>query len=207
MFRTTLVSLFLLSAAFISGCTGQGASGEEANYDTTKKMVVDILQTEDGKKALQEILSDKKMQQQLIMDSDAVKKSVKEVLSSDKATDIWKKLFEDPAFVKTFAQSMADEQKKLMKELMKDSEFQQQMLDLMKDPQMTEQMMSVMKSQEFSKHLEKKIQQTLETPIFQEKISKILLKAAEEQGKQKGQKSQQGSNSGSGGSSGNGGGS
>ncbi|HLR63214.1 MAG TPA: spore germination lipoprotein GerD [Lentibacillus sp.] len=206
MFRIALISLFLLFTLFISGCAGQGASGEEANYDTTKKMVVDILQTEDGKKALQEIMTDKKMKQQLIMDSDAVKKSVEEVLSSDKATDMWKKLFEDPAFVKTFSQSMADEQKKLMKDLMKDSEFQQQMLDLMKDPQMTEQMTSVMKSQEFSKHLEKKIQQTLETPLFQEKISQILLKAAEEQGKQKDQKSQQGGNTGGGSSGGSGGG-
>ncbi|SFB37505.1 spore germination protein D [Lentibacillus halodurans] len=206
MFRMSFISLFLLSALFISGCNGQGASGEEADYDTTKKMVVDILQTEDGKKALQDIMSDQNMKEQLIMDSDAVQQSVEKALTSDKGKDMWKKLFEDPSFVKTFAQSMADEQKKLMKDLMSDSEFQQQMIDLLKDPQMTEQMLNVMKSQEFSKHLEDTIQQTLQTPTFQEKISEVLLKAAEEQNKQQGQQSQDGGGSGGGGASGGSGG-
>ncbi|TFJ91734.1 spore germination lipoprotein GerD [Lentibacillus salicampi] len=206
MLRITLISLSLLSALFISGCAGQGATSEEANYDTTKKMVVDILQTDDGKKALQEIMTDKKMKQELIMDSDAVQQSVEKVLTSDKSTDMWKQLFEDPSFVKTFAKSMADEQKKLMKDLMKDSEYQQQMIDLMKDPQMTEHMTNVMKSQEFNKHLEESIQKTLDTPLFQEKMSQVLLKAAEEQGNQQNQKPQQGVNQGNGDNSGGSGG-
>ncbi|GAB4074323.1 spore germination protein GerD [Barrientosiimonas marina] len=197
MFRMSLMSLILVTVFFITGCSGQSASGNEKNYDETKKMVVDILQTDDGKKALKNMLSDESMKQQLVMDSDMMKKSVEKTLSSDKATDMWKKLFEDPAFVKTYANSMAKEHKKLMKDLMKDSEFQKQMLDVMKDPQMTSHMVSVLKSQEFNKHLEKTINNTMETPKLQKKMNKIILKAAEEQSSKK-KKQSKGGGSGSG---------
>ncbi|TMN22420.1 spore gernimation protein GerD [Lentibacillus cibarius] len=205
MFRTILVTLLLALGMIISGCNGQETGGDKADYDTTKKMVVDILQTEDGKKAIKDILSDEKLKQQLVINSEEVKKAINDFLSSDKATDMWKKLFEDTKFVKTYAKSMTDQHKKLMKELMNDSKFKQQMIDLLKDPQMTDKMLTVMKSQEFSKHLEETIQKTLESPLFQEKITKILLKAAEEKTKQQGQKSKDGGSEG-GGSGGSGGG-
>lgn len=205
MVRKFLITMIMLSTLFISACNGEGTTGKEADYDTTKKMVVDILQTEDGKKAIKELLSDKKMKEQLVIQSDVVKKSINQVLSSDKSKDMWKKLFDDPQFVKTYAKSMAEEHKKLMKELMNDSEFQQQMIDLMKNPEINKQMLSVMKGQEYRKHLEETIQQTLQTPLFQAKMTDILLKAAEEKSKQEGgQQSQSGGSSGSsgGGSSG-----
>ncbi|MBP1950073.1 spore germination lipoprotein GerD [Virgibacillus litoralis] len=206
MFRMILTSLIILSIIFISACNGGGASGKEADYDATKKMVVDILQTEDGKKALREILADEKLKQQLVIESEVVKKSINEVLVSEKGKEMWKKLFEDPEFVKSYAKSISEEQKKLMKNLMSDSEYQKQMLELMQNPQISEQMLSVMKGQEFRKHLEETVQQTLQTPLFQAKISEILLKAAEEKSKQESGQQSGGEGGGSGGGSGGSGG-
>src|SRR5690625_3469946 len=150
-------------------------------------MVVDILQTEDGKKALRELMTDEEMKQHLVIESDVVKNSINDMLGSEKGTEMWTKLFSDPSFVQDFAQSISDEQEKLMKKLMNDSELQKQMMDLLQNPEINEQMLSLMKSQQFRAHLEEIVQQTLETPLFQEKMSEILLKAAEEQ-----QKSQSG---------------
>ncbi|MFS0675143.1 spore germination lipoprotein GerD [Ornithinibacillus sp. 179-J 7C1 HS] len=185
----------------MSACGGEAAP-KEADYDTTKKMIVDILQTEDGKKALGEILADEKMQQQLVIDSATVKQAIDETLTSKKGADMWKKLFEDPKFVETFYKSIEEDQKKLMKDLMKDSEYQKQMMDLLQNPEMTEQQIQTLKSQQFRAHLEETIQQTLESPLFQAKIQEILLKAAEEQSKGGGQ----GGGNESGGGSGSGGG-
>ncbi|GAA0597295.1 spore germination lipoprotein GerD [Virgibacillus siamensis] len=204
MKRALSILFITMLVVVLSACNGGSTAGKEADYDTTKKMVVDILQTEDGKKALREILSDEKMKQQLVIQSDAVKKALNEVLASDKAKDMWTKLFEDPKFVKAYAKAMSDEHKKLMKELMKDPDFQKQMLELMQNPQINKQMLSVMKSQEFRKHLEKTIQETLQSPLFQSKMTEILLKAAEDQSKQQGKQSQSGQSgqSGQGGQSG-----
>ncbi|WP_163971982.1 spore germination lipoprotein GerD [Oceanobacillus halotolerans] len=204
MVRAILIS-FIGLALFITACGGgQSTSGEDGEYDTTKKMVVDILQTEDGKKALREILTDEEMKEELVINSEVVKSSISNTLTSDKGTEMWSKLFEDPEFVKTYAESISSEQKKLMKDLMSDSEYQQQMLDVLKDPKMSDQILSVLKGQEFQSHLEESIQQTLETPTFQAKIQEILIKAAEKQGS--GESGQGGGGSG-GGSGGSGGGS
>ncbi|WP_100012736.1 spore germination lipoprotein GerD [Lentibacillus sediminis] len=206
MIHLRLLPIFGLLLILMSACAGgNAAQGSEAEYDTTKKMVVDILQTEEGKKAIQDIITNGQLKQELVMESDTVKQAINETLTSDKGTEMWTKLFEDPKFVEGFAKSMSEEQKKLMKDLMKDSEYQQQMIDLLKDPQMTEQLVSVLKSQEFRSHLEETIQQTLETPTFQAKIQEILLKAAEKQGSGQGGGGQQGGGSGSGSGGGGGG--
>src|SRR5699024_2676896 len=90
------------------------------------------------------------------------------------------KLFNDPSFVKSYAESLSDEQEKLMKKLMNDAEFQNQMLDLLQNPEINKQMLTILKGQEFRSHIEDLIKETLDTPLFQEKMATILLEAAEE---------------------------
>lgn len=204
MMRIFFIALMGLSLFLMSACTEEVKSGKEADYEATKKMVIDILQTDDGKKALKELMTDEEMKKQLVIESDIVKNAIDQVLTSEKGKEMWTKLFKDPTFVEDFAKSMSGEQKKLMKDLMNDAEFQKQMLELLQDPEMTKQMLGLMKSQEFRAHLEETIQQTLETPLFQAKIQEILLKAAEKQGKQQEQGQ---SESKGGGESGGGGGS
>src|SRR5690625_6860112 len=106
------VFAFVCVVTVISGCTNESTK-HDVEYEQTKKMVVDILQTDEGKKALREIITDDKMKQHLIIESDAVKNAITEILSSEKSSDMWQKLFSDPDFVKTFTESMAEEQKKL----------------------------------------------------------------------------------------------
>lgn len=180
MLRRILTVIVGLAVVFMGACSAT-ESAQNTEYEKTKKMVVDILQTDDGKEALQELMSDEDMKEQLIIESDTLKESVNNALSSEKGAEMWKNLFEDPAFVEQFANSMSKEQEKLMKRLMHDADYQEQMLELLQDPEMTEQMLKVMKSQEFRSHLEDTIQQTIDTPLFQTKMKEVLLKAAEKQ--------------------------
>lgn len=184
MIRFVFITLLGISFTLLAGCSGESTAGKEGDYETTKKMVVDILQTEDGKKALTEIMADEKVKQELVIQSDVVKSAINETLVSDKGKEMWTTLFKDPKFVEGYAKSMSEEQKKLMKDLMNDAEYQKQMLDLMQNPEITEQTLNLLKSQQFRSHLEETITQTLETPLFQAKIQEILLKAAEKQGKE-----------------------
>ncbi|GAA0503792.1 spore germination protein GerD [Salinibacillus aidingensis] len=204
--------LILTIFMFITACGGDtGQSQGDAEYETTKKMVVDIVKTDEGKKALQEVLSDEKMKQQLVMDSAMVKDAINSTLTSDKGKKFWSKLFEDPKFVKTYTEATKDSQEKLIKGLMKDSEYQKSMMDLMQNPEMEDMIQQTLQSQKFKEHLEKSIQETLESPLFKAKMSEILLKAAEDMQKQQGGQSGSGqsgggqSGGGSGGSDGGGG--
>lgn len=182
---TRIIFTFLLTCLliFISACTQGSSTGKEADYETTKKMVVDILKTDDGKKALSEIMKDEKLKKQLVIASDVVEDAINNVLVSEKGAEMWSNFFDNPTFVESFAQSMSEEQKKIIKSLMNDSEYQKQMLELLQNPEISQQMLSILKSQQFRSHLEETISQTLETPLFQTKITDILLKAAEEQNK------------------------
>lgn len=175
--------LLLLTVLLLTACGGGGdTGGSKMDYEETKKMVVDILKTDDGKKAIQEVMKDEKMKAELIMDQGVVKDTISKTLTSDKGTEFWKKAIEDPKFAESMAKSMKDGNEKLLKDLMKDPEYQGMMMDLMKDPEFQKELTEALKSKEYREHLQKVILETFESPLFKAKIQDILLKAAEEAG-------------------------
>jgi len=177
----TLLLLFLFSLP-LTGCSTPEAE-TKVSYEETKKMVIDILKTDDGKKALKEVLADEELKQELVLDSAVVAQTIESTLVSNKGKDFWKKAFEDPEFVKTFAQSMREESKNLLKDLMKDPDYRGQMLELMHDPEMEKELAELLKSQDYRKHVKSVVTETLDSPLYQAKIEEILLKAADEKSK------------------------
>jgi spore germination protein D len=196
--------LFLLTL-LLTACAGGGgdASGSsQVDYDETKKMVVDILKTDDGKKAIQEVMKDDKMKQELVMDQAIVTDTISKTLTSEKGTEFWKKSFEDPKFAESVAKSMKDGNEKLLKDLMKDPEYQGMMMDLLKDPEIQKEVTEVLKSKEYREHVQKVVTETFESPLFKAKLQDVLLKAAGEmkdggEEKKKSEESSQGGESGS----------
>ncbi|KON85765.1 spore gernimation protein GerD [Sporosarcina globispora] len=192
---------------FISGC-GQGEAGVgQMDYEQTKKMVVDILKTDEGKKALEELMTDEKMQQKLVMDQKVVADTIEKTLTSDKGTEFWKKSFDDPKFAESMAKSMQKENEQLLKDLMKDPEYRGMMIEILKDPELEKEITDVLKSKEYREHLQKVMTETFESPLFKAKIQDILLKAAEEtkSGGQQGGKESGGQQGGQGAEQGGGG--
>lgn len=174
------ILLPVLILVFLAACNGSSGASEQADYDTTKKMMVDILKSDDGKKAMTEVLSDEEMQQSMALESEVVSQAVQQTLISEEGKAFWSKLFSDPTFVQEFSKVLEDQQKELMKGLMKDAEYQKLMIELYKNPEMMEQMVTVMQGQKFKAHLETTIEETLSSPVFQAKMTETLLKAAEE---------------------------
>jgi len=172
--------LLLTIFTILTACSAQQTTEEGLGYEETKKMVVDILKTDDGKKAIQEILAEDGLKQQLVMDQAVVSESIEKTLVSDKGIDFWKKSFEDPKFVESFAKSMQDENEKLIKNLMNDPEFRGKVVELLKEPDLQQEVTDALKSNEYREHLQKVISETFESPVFQAKIQKILITAAED---------------------------
>lgn len=176
-------SLLIITAftLVLVGCAEGDTAGKETEYESIKKAVVDILQTEDGKKAIQEVILDEEMKKELVIHSDIVKSSLTEKLHSEDGTKMWSNLFEDPSFVEGFVKSTEESQKKLIKSLMHDAGFQKQMIELLQNPEMMKQILTVLKGQQFREHLEETIQESLNSPLFLAKIEKTLLKAVEKE--------------------------
>lgn len=164
---------------FTTSCAQDEASAGQLDYDETKKMVVDILKTDDGKKAIQDIMTDEKLRQELIMDQAIVTETIKTTLTSEDGTAFWKKNFEDPKFAEAMAKSLQAEHEKLMKNLMNDPEYRKKLIEVMKDPELETELSNVLKSNEYREHLKTVITETMESPLYQTKMQELLQKASE----------------------------
>jgi spore germination protein D len=180
MLKGKKLLLLTLMIVILSGCTGTEESGGEVDYEQTKKMVVDILKTDDGKKAIQEVMSDETMQEKLVMDQKVVTDTIVKTLTSEKGAEFWKKNFEDPKFAESIAKSMKKENETLLKNLMKDPEYRGMMIEVLKDPELEKELTTILKSKEYREHVQKVVTETFESPLFKVKMQAILLKAAEE---------------------------
>jgi len=185
-----LIPMILL----LTSCSGSETKAGQMDYDQTKKMIVDILKTDEGKKAIQDIMTDDKMKSQLIMDQATVTKTIEKSLVSDKGKEFWKKAFSDPEFAKSYAKGMKKENENLLKSLMKDPDYQSMMLSILKDPEYQKQVLSLMKSKEMRKQYQDTMIETIDSPLFKAKMQTLLLKAAQDMNNEKsgGQQGQQG---------------
>lgn len=178
--RTILVILSLLGI-FLTSCAANESKGNEVSYEETKKMIVDILKTDEGKKALQEVLSDEQFKQEIIMNQEETKKAIEETLVSEKGKKFWEQQLKDEKFAQAFAKSMEKPFEDLMKGLMNDPEYQKKMMELMQNPEMDKNYTKLIKSSEMRSHFQKLIQETFENPMFKAEIFDMLKKITDEQ--------------------------
>jgi len=182
MKRSSLV-LLLPVIVFLTSCSGGSdtiSGAGQVDYDQTKKMVVDILKTDDGKKAIQDVMNDEKLKQTLVMDQKVVSDTIQQTLTSDKAVEFWKKAFSDPKFTKGVAKNMQSENEKLLKDLMNDPDYRGMMIQVFKEPEIQKVMADALKSKEYRQHLQTVISETMDSPLFKAKMQELLLKAAED---------------------------
>lgn len=177
---------FCFILIFSVGCSSGGSSdqGSTPDYQTTKKMVVDMLKSDDGEKAIRDILKEDSFKQQLLMNQDFVKDTIAKTLTSDSGKKFWQDLFSDPKFSTQLAKSMQANNKQLLKQLMKDPSYQSMMMDVLNAPKMQKEYLDLMHTQPFREEMQKTIIDTLSSPLFTEKLSNALSKTLTEQSKQ-----------------------
>lgn len=181
--RVGVALLFMSFLLVCSGCAQNGASADKNEYEETKKMVVDILKTDDGKKAIQDIISDEKTKTELIMDSEIIKKSIEDTVTSDKGKEFWKKTFKDPEFTAAYAKALKDEHKKMMKELTNDPQYRGMLIEILKDPDLEKEMNKLLKTKDMRAIYKEVIIETMDSPLvqakIQERLDQAVTKAAE----------------------------
>lgn len=173
--------LLLIGIVLLASCAAVEEQGNQPDYESTKKMMVDMLKTDEGKQAIQEILKDDEVKQELVMDQAFVKETIQQVLTSEQGKEFWQGVMEDPEFAKAFAESMQEENQKILKSLMKDPEYQGMMMDILQDPEMEEAALDLMKSKEYRQQVINIMSDAFESPYFKAQVNEILGKVASEQ--------------------------
>jgi spore germination protein D len=74
---------------------------------------------------------------------------------------------------------MKKQQQDIMKQLMDDSSFQKQLEEFFAQPDMLKQIETVTQSASMKKHLEKVVEETINSPLLQTKWQELILKAGE----------------------------
>ncbi|MGO4890156.1 spore germination lipoprotein GerD [Anaerobacillus sp. MEB173] len=201
MVRLVKLLPFCLIIMIFSGCAAaEDQGGNSPDYESTKKMMVDMLKTDEGKKAISEVLGDEELKQHILMDQAFVKQTVQQTLTSEKGKQFWKETMQDPEFAKAFAESMQKENEQILKSLMKDPEYQGMMIDILKDPEMEKTVLDLLKSKEYRQQMMNVMSEAFESPYFKAQVNEILAKVTKEQMEKE-------EKSGGGGSEGEGGGS
>ncbi|MCR6104928.1 spore gernimation protein GerD [Salipaludibacillus agaradhaerens] len=178
---SAMIFFIILSSLFASACTVTDDQGQQADYEATKQMVVDVLQTEEGKKAVQEVVQDEEIQEQLIMEQDFIKETIQTTLASEEGQEYWQEIMKDPEFAKTFAESMQEENENLLKGLMKDPEYQSMMLDIMKDPEMEQNYVELMETKDYREQVRAIVTEAMESPLFVARLNELLQQMAKEE--------------------------
>lgn len=199
---------FIMVFFLLTACSPPKES-EAVDYQKTKEIVLDVLQTQEGKQALQKTMTDPQVKEQVMLDAKEIEQSMTKVMTNPKAQEGLGKLLAKPDVASSFSKATQKEMQNLFKVLMKDPEYQKSMMDLIKDPEFSKMILQLMKSQENRKETMKIIEEAMKTPSFQQKLMKLIQESAKGGGQQKqgeGQDSEQGGGGGQGSEQGGGGG-
>ncbi|WP_010632304.1 spore germination lipoprotein GerD [Sporolactobacillus vineae] len=166
--RTVLLALIALLCAGVSGC---GGDDSQTSYQDSKKMVLDMLRTDDGKRTLKEVIGDREMKAALVLDEPAVRKTIVDTLTTQQGKQLWTELIKDPDFSEKLAETMQEENEQLLKKMMKDPGYQKMMTDILKNPALQDQYLSLLRTKPFRQQIATDLQEAISGPAFQKEMS------------------------------------
>lgn len=176
----------LLSFFFLTSCNSSFGADQQGGGDYTKvkEITLDVLHTEEGKKALMSLMADPEIQQKMVTTKEDLSNILSKSISDQKTKKDWQKLLTEEQVANQILKATENQQKQLLKTLMKDPEYQKMMLDILKDPQFTQHLIELMNGPTYRKEVMKVLEETMKTPRFQQKVQKLLRQSHKQGGEE-----------------------
>lgn len=193
-----LISIALLLASCGSDSSSQGQGQSQANtYKEQKTMILDILKSEDGKKAISAanrsimngdvgangVAGQSQIKLLSANESLQLQMAVKDVLTAKENNMFLTDMMKDPKFAGDFAKAIQKETKQMFKELLKDPEYQKSLVDVMKNPEYEKMMLDVMKTAAYRQQMNTVMEESIQSPLFRAHMVDLLKSAIEQQSK------------------------
>jgi spore germination protein D len=185
-----VAALSLLTSCGTGNSSAGGGAQNASNYKDTKSMVMDILKSDEGRRAVQsaafglEDVTGKTAATGIKTlstgDAKQLQLAVKDVLTDQQNSAFLQNLMKDPKFAGDFAKALQKENKQLMKDLMKDPEYQKLQLDTMKNPEYQKIVLDTMRGTQYRQYVMSVIQESMQSPLFKADMINLLKKAIEE---------------------------
>lgn len=190
---TLILPCFLLFGLLLGACGSGNSSSSESgmlSYKETKSMVLDILKSEEGQKTIKKASEKQEEQSGSIKmlgtgSGQQIKLAVKDVLTDPNYATTIKEMMTDPKFAGDFAKALKKENKQIQKDLIKDPEYQTQVINAMKNPEFEKMLLDTLKSTPYRKQTMTIMKESLESPLFRVELMELMKKVMEEESKPK----------------------
>ena len=194
LFKRKASSIALISSLLLAGCgstSASGNSGQEsgssnptassAGYPQIKAMVLDILHSKEGMNTLKDTISSPEFKQSAIVSEIDVQKAVeKMVKTEDKQKTFLSQAMKDPKFSSSMVEAALPQVTKIQKQLIKDPDYQKELLALMQSSEYQQMQFDLLKSPEYRKEIMKIMTEALEQPSFRLLFMDSLKQAVKE---------------------------
>lgn len=179
--------IVVLLTSIVTSCGQESSANTGPSYKEIKSMVVDILKTEEGQKAIQEakFVGQNEKDSQLIQmlstpQGQQMQLAVKEIMTDQSFHKHLRVLMTDPRFAGDFAKAVQKENEQIHKSLMKDPEYQTMLIEVFNNKEFKEMLFEVMKSKDYRKQTMTIMQEALQDPIFKLEMLDLVKKAVQE---------------------------
>lgn len=183
-----LICAMLSIGAVMSGCGSDQNYSPQPSYKEMKTMVIDILKSDEGKKAVTETLTGGHATPssggaggstgiKMLMSPSAsgdIKTAVKDTLISPEYQKEFEKIMTDPAFAAEFAKVINKQSKALHMQLIKDPTYQKSVREMLKSPEVSTMMIDMSKSPEYRKQTMTIMQEAMQNPLFRLEVMNLL---------------------------------
>ncbi|ASA24330.1 spore germination lipoprotein GerD [Paenibacillus donghaensis] len=176
----------------LTACGGEQSSSSsgQGGYKEMKTMVVDILKSDDGRKAVEEALSGSEsgatgsglsMKMMPLQTNAEIRVAVKDTLTSPEYQKEIEKIMTDPKFAGDFAKAVNSQSKELHLQLIKDPSYQKSVGEIMKSPEMTKMFLDLTKTADYRKQTMTIMQEAMQNPLFRMEVLNLLKTVVQEE--------------------------
>lgn len=191
-----LITIALLLSSCGTDNSAQPQS-QAATYKEQKTMILDILKSEDGKKAISVanrsimngdvgangVAGQSQIKLLSANESLQLQMAVKDVLTAKENNMFLTDMMKDPKFAGDFAKAIQKETKQMFKELLKDPEYQKSLVDVMKNPDYEKMILDVMKTAAYRQQMMTVMEESIQSPLFRAQMVDLLKSAIAQQSK------------------------
>lgn len=178
-----IIGLICVLVTALTACgSEQSSSSSPMGYKEMKSMVVDILKSDEGKKAVDEAVNGggssggatMGMKMLSSASSEEIRTAVKDTLTDPEYEKKIGEIMKDPKFAGDFAKAISSQSKELHQQLIKDPTYQKSVKDIMKSPEVTKMFLDITKSSDFRKQSMTIMTEAMQNPLFKMEVLELL---------------------------------
>lgn len=188
----------ILSSLLAAGCGESGQSsaadneqgqagqkqlaGNKPGYPETKAMVIDILHSKEGMDTLKETISSPEFKRSAAITPGDVAGAVEKTLKQGQNKSFLSEQMKDTKFAAAVVKASRPQMMEIERQLMKDPEYQKELLALMQSPEFMQSQFTLLKSPQYRKELMKIMTESLQEPTFRLLFQDSMKEAVKEAG-------------------------